>query len=199
MTHPDVASRESFENWPLQLRFGAIQANYAKENGPFTQDDPQHAWLKTVYDPISLGRPPINSSQFFGMGQDASQRWGNGFDPLTGTAFPQWDYRRILAHYYSEIQFTNISPTPPDNNRANIMQIQGIPLDGSLTLCPGAADRTGIVLNYQNVGRNTVACSGNQTFIGYHLYKEDGSGAACAGCEGYVFWLMQSNVNRTNK
>ncbi len=127
MTHPDVTNRETFENWPLVMRFGAIQASYTKENGPLTQEDPQHAWLKEVYDPISLGRSAVNPSFFYGMGQDASERWANGVDPLTGNDFPKWDYRRILAHYYTGIEFVGpIFPDPPESLRATMLQIEGI-------------------------------------------------------------------------
>ncbi len=177
MTHP---------NAPILLGLKAINAQFRAETGTWTLAGSQ-PWLKTIYDPISIGANPSNSPM--GMGQEGSRRWAWGKNDQD-TAFPQWDFRRILAHYYSDIQFTGISPTPPDNFRTNIAQIQGIPLDGGLTMCQGDADRTGIFLHYQNVGRNDVpvgtpaSCDNTPTFIGYHLYEEDGSGLACANCAG---------------
>lgn len=177
LTHP---------NAPTLLGLKAINAQFRAETGTWTLAGSQ-PWLKTIYDPISIGANPSNSPM--GMGQEGSRRWAWGKNDQD-TAFPQWDFRRILAHYYSDIQFTGISPTPPDNFRTNVAQIQGIPLDGGLTMCQGDADRTGIFLHYQNVGRNDVpvgtpaSCDNTPTFIGYHLYEEDGSGLACANCAG---------------
>ncbi|MDY6867694.1 MAG: SpoIID/LytB domain-containing protein, partial [Chloroflexota bacterium] len=194
LTHPTVTNRETFENWPLEMRFGAIDARYTKENGPLTQEDPQHAWLKEVYDPISLGRSPVNPSFFYGMGQDASERWANGVDPLTGNDFPKWDYQRILAHYYSEVTFVGIIPSPPNDYRINIVEVGGIPPNGGLVLCKGE-ERTGIILRSQNTGGPLPVdnaafpgfCSGittPQTLVGYHLYKEDGTPVNCPNCTG---------------
>ena len=188
LTHPTASNQEVFEGWPTSprnLRFGAIQANYKKETGWFTADGGL-PWLKEVFDPISSGSPDV------GMGQLGSKRWAQGFND-SGTAFPKWDYRRILAHYYSEVDFVGISPDPPNDYRINILEAQGVPPNGGLVMCKGE-ELTGVVIHSQNVANSLPAdnasfpgfCSGitnPQTLIGYHLYRQDGT-LACNNCVG---------------
>jgi hypothetical protein len=122
MTHPTAANQEAFEGWPTSprnLRFGAIQANYKKETGRFTADGGL-PWLKEVPDPVSSGSPSV------GMGQLGSKRWAQGSND-SGQAFPKWDYRRILAHYYSEVDFVGVTPDPPNDYRINILEVQAFP------------------------------------------------------------------------
>lgn len=178
MTHPEAANREiNVEAWPSSMRFGAIEASYKRETGWFTAEGGR-PWLKEVFDPISSGSPDV------GMGQLGSKRWAQGSND-SGQAFPKWDYRRILAHYYSEVDFVGITPDPPNSNRGNIAEVEGIPPNGGLILCKGEKLKD-IHIRFQNVGNSLPVnhadlpgfCSGvtnPQTLIGYHLYKQDGS------------------------
>jgi len=189
MTHPTAANQEEFEGWPTSprnLRFGAIQANYKKETGWFTADGGL-PWLKEVFDPVSSGSSDV------GMGQLGSRRWAQGVDD-SGEAYPRWDYRRILAHYYSEVEFAGISPTPPANYRGNILEMAGLSPNGGFTICKGEV-KTGFNVHFQNTGSAIPVddawlpgfCSdvtNPQTGVGYHIYKADGSGLACTNCEG---------------
>ncbi len=193
MTHADATTQEIAEGWPTSpknLRFGAIEASYKSETGGQTLGIPDRAWLKSVYDPVSSGIPQS------GMGQHGSKRWawGEGYD---GKEYPKWDYRRILAHYYSEVVFVGITnPDPPEIYRSNMLQIEGIPDQGGFTMRKGE-ERTGIRVLYQNVGTsswpvNFVDAQGlcptgttYFTLLSYHLYHSDGSGPVCgSGCVG---------------
>ncbi|NJN94460.1 MAG: hypothetical protein HC875_10390 [Anaerolineales bacterium] len=101
------------------LGIKAIHPQFRDETGLYTSqgyfdDNPQTndpiPWLKEVFDPISSGSPEP------GMGQEGSRRWAWGKDGSVqnpGSDFPKWDYRRILAHYYSEVDFVGITPDPP--------------------------------------------------------------------------------------
>jgi hypothetical protein len=185
MIHPTASTREINIGWPVGLRTGSIDAQYRNETGTFTSDGP-YPWLKQIYDVISSGSPQQ------GMGQYGSKRWAWGAND-SGQAYPKWDYRRILAHYYSEIDFVGISPDPPNDYRINIMETQGVPPNGGLIMCRGE-ELTGVVIHSQNVA-NALAvdnaslpgfCSGitnPQTLIGYHLYRQDGT-VACTNCVG---------------
>lgn len=186
MTHPDASAREVSQGWPSSMRFGAIEARYQAETGGYTLGDSQRAWIKEVFDPISSGTPQ------YGMGQEGSRRWAAGANDV-GQAFPKWDYRRILAHYYSSVDFVGISVDPPNDNRTNILEVQGVPPNGGLIMCR-KEELTGVVLDSQNVGNSlpvdtslfTGFCSGitsPQTLVGYHLYRQDGT-QACNNCIG---------------
>ena len=177
LTHPNATS---------MLGTKAINAQYRDETGWFTNDGP-HPWLKEVFDPVSSGTPQQ------GMGQHGSRRWAWGQDD-SGNAYPKWDYRRILAHYYSEVEFVGISPTPPTDYRSNILEVAGLAPNGGFTICKGEV-KTGYNINFQNTGNAIPVdnaslpglCSGvtnPQTGVGYHIYKADGSGLACVNCEG---------------
>ncbi len=185
MTHPDAVASEVFLGWPTHMRFGAIEAAYKRETGWFTAES-NRAWLKEIFDPISSGSPQT------GMGQLGAKRWAQGADDAS-KEYPKWDYRRILVHYYSEVEFVGVSPTPPNDFRSNIVEIQGLDLpNGGLVICKGEV-RTGYNVRYQNVG-NTIPtddaflpglCSGvtnPQTGVGYHIYN--GNSLACPNCEG---------------
>jgi len=122
----------------------AIDAQFRTESGSVTLEYPSgpgdnKPWLKSIFDPISVGN--LASDENYGLGVLGSKRWAWGLDEQSNP-YPRWDFRRILAHYYTEVEFVGISPIPP-NDRTNIAQIQGIPLDGGLTMCQGEADRTG--------------------------------------------------------
>lgn len=148
LTHPTASTHEANLNWPTSLRTGAIDAQYRDDTGQWTNTG-AYPWLKSIYDPISTGSPQT------GMGQHGSKRWAWGYSD-SGQEFPKWDYRRILAHYYSEIVFDGITnPDPPEIYRSNMLQIQaGIPPQGNFTMRKGE-ERTGIRVLYQNVGTST--------------------------------------------
>jgi hypothetical protein len=127
MTHPTASTREANLNWPTSLRTGAIDAQYRDDTGQWTNTG-AYPWLKSIYDPISTGSPQT------GMGQHGSKRWAWG-ESDSGQEFPKWDYRRILAHYYSEVVFVGITnPDPPEIYRSNMLQIEGIPDQGNATV-----------------------------------------------------------------
>ncbi len=183
LTHPVATDTET--TLGRTIRTGTIDAQYRAETGWFTANGP-YPWLKEVFDPISSGSPQQ------GMGQQGSRRWAWGVND-SGQAFPKWDYRRILAHYYSEVDFVGITPDPPNDYRINILEVQGIPPNGGLIMCRGE-ERTGIVLHSQNVANSLPVdnasfpgfCSGitnPQTLVGYHLYRQDGT-QACNNCIG---------------
>lgn len=179
MTHPTASTREVSLGWPTSLRTGAIDAQYRDETGWFTANG-AYPWLKEVFDPISPGSPQQ------GIGQHGSRRWAWGVND-SGEAFPKWDYRRILAHYYSEVDFVGITPDPPNDNRGNIVEVEGIPPNGGLIMCKGEK-LPNVAVNFQNVGNSLPVdpCPGTtnpQTLVGYHLYRQDGS-LACNNCVG---------------
>lgn len=176
LTHPNAT---------FLLSVNAIDPQFRDETGWFTSEGP-YPWTKEIFDPISSGSPQT------GMGQYGSKRWAWGRDD-SGKEYPKWDYRRILAHYYSEVQFVGISPTPPSDFRSNIVEIQGLDLpNGGLVICKGEV-RTGYNVRFQNVGNAIPTddasfpglCSGvtnPQTGVGYHVYS--GNNLACPNCEG---------------
>ena len=181
MTHPNASSLMGTK---------AIDAQYRDDTGQWTNTG-AYPWLKSIYDPISTGSPQT------GLGQHGSKRWAWGYND-SGQAFPKWDYRRILAHYYSEIVFDGITnPDPPEVYRSNMLQIQaGIPPQGNFTMRKGE-ERTGIRVLYQNVGTSAWPVNGTDaqglcptgttyyTLLSYHLYRLDGSGPVCgSSCVG---------------
>ncbi len=115
LSHPNAS--------PL-LGTNAIDAQYRDETGVRTLQGYQDAgqtiplsWLTPIYDPISTGFGQT------GMGQEGTRRWAWGEND-NGLRFPQWDYRRILAHYYSEVEFDGaITPNPPEALRAASLPI----------------------------------------------------------------------------
>lgn len=180
MIHPDA---------PLLLGIRAIDAQFRAKTGENTQAGPSSKpWLKSIYDPISAGELPSNNPQ--GMGQYGSKRWAWGLNEA-GQAYPKWDYRRILVHYYTGIEFVGATnPNPPEGFRANMLKIEGVSAN-DLTLCKGE-ERTGIRVLYQNTGQWPVdgtdsqgLCSGAavsdyKTLLGHHLYQSSGSTPACS-------------------
>ncbi|MDY6867696.1 MAG: hypothetical protein SVT56_07300 [Chloroflexota bacterium] len=125
LTHPNATAWEQTLN--RTIRTGAINAQYRDETGVRTLQGYQDAgqtiplpWLTPIYDPISTGFGQT------GMGQQGTRRWAWGEND-NGLRFPQWDYQRILAHYYTGVEFDGaIIPNPPEGLRANILQIEGI-------------------------------------------------------------------------
>jgi hypothetical protein len=179
MTHPSAGTI---------LGVNAIDAQFRDDTGEYTSDG-EHPWLKSVYDPISTGTPKV------GMGQHGSKRWAWG-ESEGGGEFPQWDFRRILAHYYTMVSFTGVSPSPPDHYRSNMLDTAyGLyPQDG-IGVRKGE-EWTGFGLLYQNVGHwswptNEAywwgGCTYNdppfKTLLSYHLYRQDGT-LACSNCLG---------------
>jgi len=168
------------------LSLNAIDPQFRDETGWFTSEGP-YPWTKEIFDPISSGSPQT------GMGQEGSRRWAWGRND-SNVEFPKWDYRRILAHYYSEVEFVGVSPVPPNLYRSNIPETQGLAPNGGLTICKGE-ERTGINVRVQNVSTQNWQvdasdypgfCSGisnPQMLMGYHLYRQDGT-QACANCIG---------------
>ncbi len=187
LTHPDASAWENTQGRTIHT--GAIDAQHRDDTGQQTNSG-DYPWLKSIYDPISTGTSKT------GIGQEGTRRWawGEGFD---GQEYPKWDYRRILVHYYSEIVFVGITnPDPPEIYRSNMLKIDGIPDQGDFTMRKGE-ERTGIRILYQNVGTSAWPANGIDaqglckesptyyTSLGYHLYRQDGSGPVCgSNCIG---------------
>ncbi|MFN8453760.1 MAG: SpoIID/LytB domain-containing protein [Anaerolineae bacterium] len=202
MTHPDASAREVSQGWPSSMRFGAIEASYQSETGGWTLGISNRPWLKSIYDPISSGSPGP------GMGQYGSKRWGQGSND-SGQAYPKWDYRRILAHYYTGIEFVGITnPDPPEGFRANMLKIEGISAAG-LTMCR-SEERTGIRVLYQNTGQWAWPVDGTdfqglcagpvpdyKTLLGHHVYRQDGN-PACPSCPNGGIGLRRTPMCRIN-
>ncbi len=59
--------------------------------------------LKGIFDPISLvGGHGSLGQALEGLGQNSADHWARG--DSHGVRFPQWDYTKILAHYYTNVQ-----------------------------------------------------------------------------------------------
>lgn len=134
LTHPDAATI---------LGTNAIDAQYRDDTGQYTAWG-TYPWLQSVYDPISAGTPKE------GMGQQGSKRWAWGLSE-SGEKFPKWDYRRILVHYYTGIDFAGLSPHPHEGFRNNMLKIEGVDPHIGLSLRKGE-ERTGIRILLQNTG-----------------------------------------------
>jgi len=187
LTHSDASAWETTIGRTILT--GAIDAQYRDDTGQWTSMG-AYSWLKSIYDPISMGTPKT------GMGQHGSRRWAWGQSD-SQQEFPKWDYLRILAHYYTGIEFVGVTnPDPPEIYRNNILQIEGIPDQGNFTMGKGE-ERTGIRVLTQNVGQSAWPvnftdaqglCPANTTYatlLSYHLYHLDGSGPVCgSNCVG---------------
>jgi hypothetical protein len=193
LSHSTVSTYEATLGWPVNMRTGAINAQYRDDTGEYTNDG-GHPWLKSVYDPISTGSPQT------GMGQHGSRRWAWG-EADSSQNFPKWDYRRILAHYYSEVEFVGVSPDPPEGYRSNMLQTSGFDPHDGLEMRKGE-ERTGFGILYQNTGQwvwptNQANVWGGCTYsdppfhtlLSYHLYPRNpdgtpGSNPVCTNCVG---------------
>jgi hypothetical protein len=184
LTHPDATDWENSHGRTIHT--GAIDAQYRDDTGQYTAWGP-YPWLESVYDPISAGTPKE------GMGQHGSKRWAWGLSE-SGEKFPKWDYRRILVHYYTGIDFAGLSPHPHEGFRNNMLKIEGVDPHIGLSLRKGE-ERTGIRILFQNTGQwDWPADPGDlngtclqpgpanyQTKLGHHLYRQDGT-LACTNC-----------------
>jgi len=80
-------------------------ARYSRENGNPTLANATYAPpLSAVLNPICNqdGLPPERDGHGEGVCQLGSRRWARGTNDAE-EVFPQWDNRRILAHYYTGI------------------------------------------------------------------------------------------------
>jgi hypothetical protein len=175
------------------LEINAIDPQFRDENGWYTATG-DYPWLKQIYDPISLDASGAHSDPQ-GMGQHGSRRWAWGLDD-DSRAYPQWDFRRILAHYYTGVTFVGVSPDPPEGYRNNIVSISAVPPNGGFTMEKGET-RSGLTLFYQNTGEwnwsttntdnpyecpETEPAEGWQTLLSYHLYRQNGDGTTELAC-----------------
>ncbi len=191
MTHPSAYAYENSLGWSTNMKFGAIEAAYKDDTGAETADGLK-PWLVPIFDPISIaGAGPSK----IGMGQHGAKRWARGYDE-NGTEYPQWDYRRILGHYYTGVSFVDISPNPPDTWRTNIPETQGILANSGVTLCKGD-ELPGVSIRVQNTGLDIpvddsggqfpghcVGIPNPQVKFGYHIVKEYDGSSACPTCQG---------------
>ncbi|HIC89960.1 MAG TPA: hypothetical protein EYP04_11250 [Anaerolineae bacterium] len=96
-----------------------LWARYGQHNG-----DPTVAYAG--YDPpLSSVRDPIDADESRtghgnGVGQYGSRHWARGRS-ANDVPFPQWDYWRILAHYYTAIEFQGFPTNVPAYHRWNML------------------------------------------------------------------------------
>lgn len=171
----------------------AIDAQFRDDTGTYTNEgsDP---WLKSIYDPISTGTSKT------GMGQRGTKRWAWGEND-SGEHFPKWDYRQILAHYYTGVDFTGVTPTLP-NDRFNILQVYGLDPQQGISLERGEVS-SGYSVLVQNTGqtiwdvnawddvtRECIPPNGSEqdyeTLLAHHVYYQEGS-QACPNCIGLMW------------
>ena len=96
-----------------------LWARYDVEHG-----DPTEAYvgydppLTSVADPIDAGETRIGHGN--GVCQYGSRHWARGRS-AGGVPFPRWDYWRILAHYYTAVEFEGFSELVPTYHRWNML------------------------------------------------------------------------------
>jgi hypothetical protein len=78
---------------------------------------------KRIYDPPGqyFSDPPDPPLPWTGLMQENANIWAEGRGP-DNALFPPWDYRRILAHYYTNVEFEGLTYTPPHTYRFNILE-----------------------------------------------------------------------------
>ncbi|RME58209.1 hypothetical protein D6779_06985, partial [Candidatus Parcubacteria bacterium] len=172
---------------PSRRGYPAFAEHSAGHEGNFTSAWPwnnitRHLYLARVYDPIHTY---ANGGHGRGLSQEGTKRWAVGV--VDGNNhYPQWDFRRILAHYYTGIEFQNV-PDTINGYRFNIIEI------GNLT--PGEVIydnnpvKDGLVVDVQNTGTNTWqigkdftdSCRGgtHNLALSYHIYDENNRQPAC--------------------
>ncbi len=132
-------------------------------------------YLKSVYDPVIGG---TDIAHGWGMAQRGAINWATGLQD-GNNYHPIWDFRRILAHYYTAIDFQNVSNIRNDY-RFNVIQISNFP--DTYTFTPASPLKNDITLIMQNSGRlpwypgwsGTSTCSSNYNLsVSYHLYDEN--------------------------
>lgn len=126
--------------------------------GPYYTLDGQDPALNSVYDPITNGEEePLTGPNGHGRGlsQQGAKKWGVGLNS-NNERFPQWDYTKILAHYY-----TGINMYVP-NSQGGYSPSWGAYRWNVLTLAPASSAETyyvgkakSVTLRIQNTGTNT--------------------------------------------
>ncbi len=175
-----------------------IAAFFTSDNDLWTAQSTTYGYLKSIYDPISGTEGHDIGHQLGGMGQMAAGRWGAGRTNEYPNGGSRWSVRwdtpeQILAHYYTGISFINLNSNLSNDYRLNILDVEGLP--EQLTLSPGeSAPPRNVVM--QNTGpfnwnvlwasSGSSACqSGNPpTRLSYHLYTSDNSTLACRAGQG---------------
>jgi len=156
-----------------------LWARYGQHNG-----DPTVAYagydppLSSVSDPIDTGE--IRAGHGNGVCQYGSRHWARGRS-ASGVPFPQWDYWRILAHYYTAIEFQGFPTNVPTYHRWNMLTTSAntpaLPTDTTLQVAvrlqnssTQAYDNTSEVRNHQLMytwyysdGTTPVGLSGTAT------------------------------------
>ncbi len=96
-----------------------LWARYGNRNGDPTVAypgyDPPLSW---VNDPIDAGE--VRDSHGNGACQYGSRHWARGRS-AADILFPRWDYKRILAHYYTAIAFQGFPTSVPTYHRWNML------------------------------------------------------------------------------
>ncbi len=156
-----------------------LWARYGQHNG-----DPTVAYagydppLSSVSDPIDGDESRTGHGN--GVCQYGSRHWARGRS-ASGVPFPQWDYWRILAHYYTAIEFQAFPTNVPTYHRWNMLTTSAntpaLPTNATLQVAvriqnssTQAYDNTSEVRNHQLVytwyysdGTTPVGLSGTAT------------------------------------
>lgn len=140
--------------------------------GAVTVDgDVSAPYLKGIQDPISTGCVLDLGNAQYGMSQRGAIRWAKGQTCPEGTNanWPvKWDYKQILAHYYTGVEFKNdntgVSFAPDD--RWNLLWHNNFnsPIDITPVLIGGQS--TPLQIRLQNT--STTAWAANTIEVGYN-------------------------------
>lgn len=93
--------------------------------GEFTIASPQaqHPYLISVWDPIHTS----TNGHGRGMDHEAAKLWATGELDDNGRDYhPAWDFRRILAHYYTKVDFQGV-PNTTNSYRFNVIRLFDAP------------------------------------------------------------------------
>ncbi len=136
----------SYQGSPIDAEFGSDMKDRTVDEFPLTPDPNFVAkdYLKGIEDPISTTCGAQLNSNGYGMSQLGAYRWSRGNQcAIGGDANSLWpvtwdDYRQILAHYYTGIDFLDGSGNKfaPDD-RWNLLNHNALPemdLGGSQTI-----------------------------------------------------------------
>lgn len=105
----DIARQVVEQTTGINITYGndIIDAEYRTETGNPTKDNTfDKAYFKSVYDPVR----PTEVITDIGMGHNGAINWAEG-QGYNGNLFPCWNYRQILAHYYTNVDIQDGSGT----------------------------------------------------------------------------------------
>ena len=146
-----------------------LWARYGQHNG-----DPTVAYagydppLSSVSDPIDADESRTGHGN--GVCQYGSRHWARGRG-TSGAPFPQWDYWRILAHYYTAVEFGGFSEFVPTYHRWNMLNTS---MNGPV-LPTGATFRVDVHLQNTSTEPFDDTASVRHHRLLYTWYQSDGT------------------------